>query len=591
MKKIVAGILCSILSLACLAGCSQGGSSGNRRITFLYTGSDDIGEQVRLLVDTYNETQGQEDGINVRVSVAAGDGDYDARMNREVYSTSGQFDVFATRDEYFKKYAEFFEPLDGFEGVDEIVSDVYENQLGRMRYDVENNTSDADDTLYALPIANSISVMYYNKTLLERAGVICISVAEEDLADFNAGGADANGNTKAALGIPDDFTVPAKGFYRENAFVAQDGVYDGTGWTKPASGELMIFNDQIAMSWDEVEDVGMLMTRSFNSSSPTDYGYWTEWWFAYGWSVGGDCIEDISGNGDWKYTLPDATSNYIVAEGQPYTGEYTGTVYEAGETLEFLDKLDVEQGDTVVAKDDNTFSVNGEVIGVRASVEEAASAGTLQELPSTREALTRFAMLAGQGGLNICPLASEVEAASTAIGWFTGGRLAFCVEELSYYSAVESSMGSTEWGLAPLPVYKTYDSDGNVEKEGKLVAHSLGFGIAINRNSLMKEDAWKFVSWMADEGQPVLAQNGYFSSHASDEETYLANTSYPNAEVLGEINAYSQPGDWWYMPNRSWIDNWASPLNSQVRNGSMTIEDFFNSYTGITNDALAVYKQ
>lgn len=595
MKKIFAGIVSAFLSVVFLAGCagSGGGGGGTKRISFLYTGAGagdgNIGEQIKRLVETYNDTQGKEDGISVRVATVTDDG-YDSRMQVETQASKGAFDVFGTRDEYFKKYAQYFETLDEYEGLEDITADIYENQLSRLRYDVVNNTSNADDALYALPLVNSISVMYYNRTLLEQTGVKVISVAEEDLAAFNAGGADANGKTKADLSIPSDFTVPARGFYRENAYVKQSGTDEGN-WTRPANGELMIFNEKIAMSWDEMEDIGMLMTRSVNNSSPTDYGYWTEWWFAYGWSVGGDCIEDISGNGDWKYTLPDSTPNYIVTEGRTYTGAYTGTVYKAGETLDFLDKLNVGRGDVVVANNDNTFTVNGQSATVRPAVEEAVRAGALVELPSTREAFSRFALLAGEGGLGICPTVSTVS--TNAINWFNSGRLAFCVEEFRYSADVGKAMTQrgNDWGVAPLPIYKTYDADGNVETQGKLVAHSLGYGIAINKNSQMKEEAWKFVSWMADEGQTVLAQNGYFSSHSSDEGVYLENTSYPNAAVLGEINSYSQPGDWWYMPDRSWVDIWATPLNSQVRNGTMSLESFFANYTGATNSALAAYKK
>ena len=266
-------------------------------------------------------------------------------------------------------------------------------------------------------------------------------------------------------------------------------------------------------------------------------------------------------------------------------------VYQAGETLDFLDKLDVDQGDTVVANDDNTFTVNGEEVTVRPAVAQAAEEGTLTELPSTREAFSRFAMLVKgkDDGLGICPAAKDVT--SSAVTWFNGGRLAFCVEEYRYAAEVDKAMSqrNNEWGIAPQPVYKTYDSEGNVEKEGKLVAHSLGYGIAINQNSRMKDEAWKFVSWMADEGQEILAQNGYFSSHSSDAQTYLDHTADPNAEALSDINAYSQPGDWWYMTDRSWIDEWAEPLNSQVRSGTMSLADFFANFTKATNDALAKY--
>ena len=43
------------------------------------------------------------------------------------------------------------------------------------------------------------------------------------------------------------------------------------------------------------------------------------------------------------------------------------------------------------------------------------------------------------------------------------------------------------------------------------------------------------------------------------------------------------------MTDRSWIDEWAEPLNSQVRSGTMSLADFFANFTKATNDALAKY--
>ncbi len=584
MKKKISAALAAMLAVCAFSGCVGKGGAG-KRVTFLYTGSGEIGTEISLLIDTYNSTQGKTDNVSIRAA-SVDDGGYDTRMSTSVYSDT--YDLYATRDEYYKKYAANFENLSDYEGISDITSGIYDNQLGRMRYNPEKNTSNAEDSLYALPLVNSITVMYYNKTLLQKAGVICIGVEEKDLAAFNAGTlADAYGRTKSDYGITVD--VPAKGFYRENAFVAKKNVTDGSGWTLPAENEVMIFNDKIAMSWDESEDVAMLMTKSKNAASPTDYGYHTEWWFGYGWSVGGDCAEDI-GDGDWKYTLPDSTANYIVAEGKTYTGEYTGITYQAGETLEFLDKLAVNKGETVMANDDNTFSVNGKVISVRESLAAAVSGGTLTELPSTAEAFSRFAMLAGVGGLNVCPRPENI---SNAITFFNSGRLAFCVEEMRYFPDVEKAMSqrNNEWGVCKLPVYKTYDENGNVTALGKEAAHSLGYGIAINKLSGMKNEAYKVLSWMATEGQKVLAENGYASSQKANENLFIENCKYPNASVIARINADSRPGDWWYMPDRLWINIWADPLNGQVRNGKMTLADFFANYTAATNAALALYKK
>lgn len=589
MKKKFAVAVSALLAASVMVGCAGGGDAGGRaRVSFLYTGDGAMGEQFALLIDAYNEGQGKEDNIQIRSAKVADDG-YDTKMNTSVYD-SNSYDVFCVRDEYFKKYSSFLEPLDGFEGAAELSAQVNENQLSRYRYNIQSNTSNAGDPLYAYPAVNGISVMYYNKTLLEQAGVKCISVEEKDLAAFNAGTLkDGFGKSKSDYGIEASFSVPAKGFYRETPYVKPANETNGASWQSPASGELMIFNDKIAMNWDEAEDVGMVMTKSKNSASPTDYGYYSEWWFAYGWSVGGDCVQDISGNGDWKYTLPDATANYIVQQGT-YTGVYSGKVYQKGETLSFLDKLDVNKGDTIVANDDNTFTVNNTNVQIRAEVAQKAAAGELAELPSTKEAFSRFVMLAGADGLNVCPKPSEI---SSATNFFCSGRLAFCVEYMKYISDIDKAMNqrNNQWSVAPLPVYKTYNPDGTVAVQGKSAAHSLGYGVAINKNSKMKDKAWKFVKWVAGEGQKLLAENGYLSSNIDDAALFAEKTAYPNAPVLLELNSHTQPGDWWYMPDRDWINTWSDPLNGRVRNGTMTIEEFFASYTQETNKALANYKR
>ena len=37
-------------------------------------------------------------------------------------------------------------------------------------------------------------------------------------------------------------------------------------------------------------------------------------------------------------------------------------------------------------------------------------------------------------------------------------------------------------------------------------------------------------------------------------------------------------GDWWYLTDNAWIDDWAGVLNGDVRNGKKTMTEFFESY-------------
>ena len=66
----------------------------------------------------------------------------------------------------------------------------------------------------------------------------------------------------------------------------------------PTSGEITVFNNRIPMNWDELEDLAMVFSPKANPNATqqfgTEYGMFTEWWFNYGWSVGGDCLQDLS---------------------------------------------------------------------------------------------------------------------------------------------------------------------------------------------------------------------------------------------------------------------------------------------------------
>lgn len=285
------------------------------------------------------------------------------------------------------------------------VSKLYEGVESRLVYNTATGLSDSEAKRYALPLYNNTVVTYVNVSKLKEAGVKYISVDDSDeaIAAFNAGGKDNNGNTKADLGITG--TVLRKGFQRDNP-------YYGSAWSAPSSGETLIFNDKIAMNWDETEDLGRIMTKERNAASPTDYGFYTEWWFSYAWSVGGDCHRGYTGNLDYKFSLPDDTANYIVTADEGFTGETTGRKYAKGDTLEFLDKIHVGAGESVQAESDGRFTVNGKTASVADNVKAGLQSGALSALPSTKAAFTRFAKMAAKeyGDTRISPYPTEVSA-------------------------------------------------------------------------------------------------------------------------------------------------------------------------------------
>lgn len=590
-SRILALALACIMVLA-LTACGDS-EKGKVTVEFLYGGDYEVVELYGKLVKEFNETVGKKEKIYV--SAIPKTGSVDSILAQQLPGNHGA-DVVAMSDKEFKKYASYLEDMTGKIDQD-VLDDFYPNAINRYHYNVETTTSNADDPLYAIPSYNNTTALYYNKTALEKNGVICISVDAEDLDDFNAGKAkDLNGKKKSDYGIKID--VPAKGFFRsEKPFVPEEGDTSGSNWEKPSSDEVLIFNDRIVMSWDELEDIGLLCTQESNKKSATKYGYYSEFWFNYGWTVGGDCLEDLSGKGDWTYALPSDSPNFIVGEGKTYTGKYSGIEYKAGETLEIRDILEAKAGDTVSFDTDYSsyfdYTVNGQPAKVRDFSKEVAN-GTLVELPTMKEAFSRYCHLVGVGGINISPYPTAFTG-SNVIYYFTSGNLAFLLEYVANASSIDKMM-EDEWGLAQIPVYKTYTdpTDPNcdeVEKQGKIASHSMGYPVAVNKKSQVKDEAYVFIKWLAEEGQQFMAKNGYGASRKAYEKDYLEKSTYRNAKVVLESAQVASAGDWWYMPDTSWIDNWANTLNGKVRFGTMDFETFLYSCIEETNKRLAEYKK
>ena len=588
LKKSGAFACAAVMGIGILSGCSDANADPNT-IKMWVSGDSYALRAYREMEDAFNDSVGKEKGIKLTLIPKPTSG-YEQALDSGVRTESGP-DLFMVTDRYFKRFADKAQPLDEYWANSSLdKSDIYADTVSRYRYNVENNTSTEDATLYGLPLDNNPTVMFYNKDALEAAGVIVISVPEDELDAFNADTA-----LKQSLGLG-NVTVPAKGFYRSmNPFTPAQGDVSGQGWVRPISGEVMVFNNRIAMNWDEVEDLGMVLTKDYNASSITEYGYYTEWWFNYGWSVGGNCIADLTGDGAWTFTLGDDTPNYIVADGKTYQGAYAGTEYAAGEALSLNDKLAFTQGTEIVANADGTYSQNGSIVGVREEVMQAAEEGTLVEMPSTKAAFTRFAYISAVGGLSICPSPTEFSA-SDPRAYFALGNVAMLVERSQYFSQIEG-IAQFDWDVAPLPVYKTYTDPTDpqcdtVEKQGIIAAHNEGTALLMNANSKKKDNAFIVLEYFAGQGgQKVMADNGYVPNSKSLQSYYAQEMQerIPNISVISEAIDYERPGDWWYMKDRAWIDVWAEPLNQQVRYGRMTLKDFFNTYISQANDELKNY--
>lgn len=607
MKKFICVIFAAILFSVTLFGC---GGVGNSNVKFWVYGDESELEIYTIMTEEFNETYGKENGIKVDISTKP-PGNYESLIQTVSTSKSGP-DVFLCVEDNFKKWVnmgfltDMTQYLDAVNDID--VSDVYATTVDRLRYDRENNTSNSDDPLYGLPLDTKPSALYYNESMFEKAGIIVISVDEENLDAWNDGKvADNRGKTRADYEAEHPelkgVTVPNKGYYRS--------IYPYTvdvGWTYPDENEVLVFNNCIAMNWDEIEDLAMLFTPSYNTSAAaefgTDFGYFTEWWFNYGWSVGGDCLTDLSGNGDWNFSLLDYTPNFMVT-GESYTGAYTGKTYTKGETLEHLDKFDIPAGELMTPDNEGGYTYNGQKIGIRQSVTEAAENGTLTALPSTREAFTRYLKLGaektadieGEGGLAISPNPLTFST-RTRMNYFYSGKMAMLVDYSSYMATVSEQAEECgfKWDIAPLAVYKEYvdpldpDCDETVVV-GKTAGQSNSKAMVSRENSQNKESAAKFIKWMASKaGQTIRAENGHFPN----QKELISRVVFPgyapaNVKAFSEALEFQGAGDWWYMADYEWINVWAVPLNSEVRNGKMTYDAWCADAVNDTNERLKLY--
>lgn len=602
-KKIISVLLAFVLGTSVLCAC--GGGSGSD-VKFWVYGDESELEIYTLMTEEFNATYGKENGIKVDISTKP-PANYESLIQTVSTSKSGP-DVFLVIEDNFKKWinmgflADMTSYLDAVTDID--ISDVYATTVDRLRYNIDKNTSNANDPLYGLPLDTKPSAIYYNETMFEKAGIIVISVDEENLDAWNRGEiADNRGKKKSDFPKLDGVTVPKKGYYRsENPYTAD------TGFTMPSSSEVLVFNNRIAMNWDEVEDLSMIFTPSYNPNAGkdfgTDYGYFTEWWFNYGWSVGGDCLTDLSGNGDWNFSLLDASPNYYVKK-DGFVGEYSGKTYKAGETLSHLDKYDIPAGQLMVADDEGGYTYNGNKIGIRTAVTAAAAAGDLITLPSTREAFTRYLKLGaakdadieGEGGLAVSPNPLTFST-RTRMNYFYSGKMAMLVDYSSYMATVseQAEKRGFKWDVAPLVIYKQYvdpldpDNDETVVV-GKQAGQSNSKAMVSRERAANKEAAAKFMKWMASkQGQAIRAEHGHFPNQSS----LIVDIKFPgyapaNVRTFSEALDWQGAGDWWYMPDYEWINVWAVPLNSNVRNGKMTYDAWRADAVKETNERLKMY--
>ena len=626
-KKVLCLSLAAAMSVSTLASCGGGGKT-SETVNFWVYGTDSQLEMYYQLTEKFNETYGAEHGIKAK-AVEVLSSAYMGTVTNLMGSSTAP-DVVIMEDAEYKKWiiGNYIADISDIYDVhtDISVGEIEPLTLNRLRYDVKTNTSNVEDPLYALPLDPRPTALYYNKGLMEEAGIIVISVDEDKLDAWNTGEIeDGYGKKKSDYAKLNGVTVPAKGYYRS----ANPYYFDelGEGWIKPDvdGGEVMVFNNRIAMNWDEVEDLAMYFTASYNpgtngrSQFGTTYGYFTETWFNYGWTVGGDCLYDLTGEGKWNFGLLDPNPNYIVKEGKTFAGR-TGTQYKGGETIAFYDKMNADANEVLVpdAEGDYLRADGATKAGIWTEIQNEMAKGAdsaLLELPSTKEAFQRYLKLGmgkdignpnniveGAYGLDISPNPANITDINPIYKQFYSGDILCFVGESQIMQeiAVYADDYDLEWDIAPLVQYKEYvdpsePSCDEVLVKGVDAGHSRNGSLGINRMSSKLDQAKAFVKWMCGlDGQKARAKMGFFPTQGElmDELTF-ANSSYApsNVKVFAESLKYQRPGDWWYMPDTLWVEAWCVDLNNNVRNGKKSYANWYKNAIAATNTRLLSYEK
>ena len=548
LKRWIACLLVVISVLSLCACGSKGGKPTNGTVTLQFWGwGDDVEASVfQEITNRFNETVGKEKNITVKyVQKASSSYSSDTAL---ALSGNHTPDIVYVEDKFIKSWAEaeYLTQLDSgeFSGFDftNAGGEIWGNAISRYRFDPETATSSESAPLWALPKDIGPTVLYYNASYLKQLQITEISVPEEELATYNS----ANGTSYTAKG------------------------YDSAN---------RVFNNRIAMSWSEIIE----LAKEMQKIDGCDYGYYNEWWYAYGWSVGGDVVQYIP-DGYYKFTLNDNTKNYIVKD-DVASVTVGGNTYAAGEIISYGDKSSITDADKANLNElPSMYDAFLEFVALTAK--EGSIVGT--RVDGTQQ--LGYGVSMGANSLGTAD--AEDYFASGKFGMFVDGR--WEVPTLRKNMTENSKWGAGSWNVAPLPVYKEYDANGNVTVHGIAGGHSGSMGLAIAEGSDNKQAAFEFLKFVAgEEGQKAQAEAGFAIPNQkalASQDVFLQPTQDPaNSIVFVEAAAVQRPGDWWSLTNSAWIDDWANYLNYTVRENKATVNEMFDKYAESTQEKLYEY--
>ena len=583
IKRVMALLLVAVMAMS-LAACGGGGNqppaeAGERTVIY-YAASyvtAQVQEAYKKMVDTYNNGQGVTDGVYVQLRENSGAiSGLDSALR-----SNYQYDVLQLRDDEYKTLAmqgnNYFVKLDDYL-TDSVKTSMQWDQIpaalvNRFRM----NTTPAEGgkflagegaDLLAIPNGSDPQVLFYNKAILEKCGINVISVPEAELEAYNA----ANNATLQPHG------------YAEY----KDAPYTDAKSSKNEAGEFVykVFNECVAMNWEEQR----VLARAFQKQYGYEYGFMSEWWFYMGFSVGGDCVGWDEASGQYKLTLTDKQPGYLALEDITVNG----VPYAKGDVLTYEAKLYLNNNASELSK----------------------LAGKVYALPSQYDTILEFARLGvpadkqadvGVYGYGVAPSTT----ANRTARFTSGNDCPFLIEYFSQTQSFKGILGDA-LGMAVPAQYREYVGGSTYEKDGKeylkvigetydgevytgqlhtengtpivgeaaTASEGSGFFLPANTKNKNYDAAMKFVSWATGpEGQKILAagnrmvpnQMAYGMGEYADSADRLLSGMWAGAYMAQEADI----GDYTYFTSLTWITEWSMAFNSDVREGKMTLTEFY----------------
>lgn len=618
-KGFVAMAMCGMMVLPSIAGCGGGGAPADfTKIQVCMPTTEFTSQYYTELVNTYNQTQGQQDKVFARFM--PGGANLSASLSTTLGGRSSDSQVLGVTDQYFKNYA----VQNYFVSIEDLLKDeslrtkdesgnpildfdeIPDGLVDRYRLDTATRRAGAGTNLYGIPNGDNPEVFFYNPNHLQQANMKIISVEEGDLAAYNA----AHNTSYVAHGYAEYLQNPAPG---ENLVSSKNRAGDTV---------YKVFNEAIPMNWEEMVEFSKYFTPEYDTAdckapAGVKYGFLSEWWFFMAWSVGGDCVGFNPEIGKYEFTLADSNANYLVTKNSVTVN---GSSYNAGDTLKFLDKKYVAEhtGD--------------------AAISNYLADGTLYAIDSTYDAFKEFCALAMPTSKNVTTADPERPGSVTTPGYgispnpslfkdssyaayFTSGQVTMIAQEYSAANNVKTTNFSS-FSACANPQYREYeggslDQNGNLKVIGKdgytgqlkkvneaevvgnYTTGSISTAFVIPKNSGGEKEyqaAWKFIQWAASlEGQKILAKgNSKIPNQTayamSDEFTQRADKKFNNQLVASKLAQVSREGDWAYLEDGEWVKVWSGDLNDKVRNGLMDLDVFIETALTPTNNALKADK-